>query len=173
MKIKGLNLRLKELQKHIELKTDYWENPDTTNCYAYALGLDIPEYAVGENAYSLGTIGLKKIGVDPKFKLYYDKETRLIKDFDALKFKYQEVSPDEPIKDENKYSYFKICLMQNRSDFHFLRQSKTDNTWWHKQGWENKPSNKDDDGELITDPTKAKIRDYEYVKTYKIRFRRS
>lgn len=173
MKIKKLNVRIKDLMKHIELKTDYWENPNTTNCYAYALGFDIPEYVIADGAYNLGTIGLIKIGIDPKFRLYYDKETRLVKDLDALKFKYNEVSPDDEIKDNHKYSYFKICLMKNKNDYHFLRQSKTDNTWWHKQGWSSKPSNKDDNGDLITDPKKAKIRDYEYVKTYKLKFKRS
>lgn len=173
MKIKKLKINPKVLRKFIELKSEYWLNKDSTNCYAYALGLDIPERNIMDGAYRLGTIGLLKEEIDPCFLLYYSKEARLEKDLKAFKLKYEEVDPNERIEDTNKYSHFLISLFERDGDFHFLRKSKLDNTWWHKQGWNSAPKNTDDNNEVITDPRSAKIDDYKYLKTYKIRFKRS
>lgn len=177
MRTKNFKININELRRHIELKTEYWVNRNTTNCYAYALGFDIPESIIREGAYSLGTIGLLREKIDPSFRIYYSKETRLLKDLKALKLKCVEASPYEVIRDDDKNSYFLISLFEKEGDFHFLRKSKLDNTWWHKRGWSENPKNIDDENNVITDPTKAVIGDYKgdyrYVKTYKIGFKRS
>lgn len=49
-------MELDELRRHIILNNCEWKNILTTNCYAYALGLDIPQEKIGNCAYELGNI---------------------------------------------------------------------------------------------------------------------
>ena len=166
-----LNINVKELTKHIELKTDYWINKETTNCYAYAMGFDIPEYAIRNNAYCVGTIGLTTKGISIWRIKDFSYNERLLMDLKALKLKYQEVDIDEEIKDDNRNSYFLISLLESNRDFHFLRKDKKTNIWWHKRGWYNEPCFVDDYLRSITNPKEATIGHYRYVKTYKIGYK--
>lgn len=52
-----LKISVDDLVDYISLTYDYWENAMDTNCYAFALGLDIPEDEIVKNAYQLGVIG--------------------------------------------------------------------------------------------------------------------
>ena len=79
MRVRNLKLNLKKIQDYIGLKTDFWVNTTTTNCYAYALGLDIPETNIVEGAYRLGTLGAIKEKItacvnDNIKKIYIPKE---------------------------------------------------------------------------------------------------
>lgn len=126
-------------------------------------------------AYKVGVIGLTKEGIDLSRIYNYSYEERLIKDLKALKFIYEETDSNEVIKDNYKYTFFLISLLEHPQDFHFLRKSKQDNTWWHKMGYDGSPSNVDDRDNIITDPLQACIgtyQPYQYVKTYKIGFKR-
>lgn len=167
-----LKINQKELVKHIELKFDYWINRKETNCYAFALGFDIPERNIMNGAYKVGVIGFTKEGIDLSKINIYSYEERLIKDLKTLKLIYEETSPEEIVKDDYKYTFFLISLLEHPKDFHFLRKSKQDNTWWHKRGWEAMPNNIDDFDNIIVNPKNAVIGNYEYIKTYKIGFKR-
>lgn len=52
-----LKMSIKEIKQLISLREDYWEYNFDTNCYAFALGLDVPEEEIIKNAYKLGVIG--------------------------------------------------------------------------------------------------------------------
>ncbi len=171
--MRNLNINVRELTKHIELKTDYWVNKKTTNCYAFAMGFDIPEHIILHNAYLLGTIGLTKERINLSNIRYYSYEERLIKDLKALKLRFCEADYDEKIVDDEKYTYFLISLLESKNDFHFLRKSKQYDKWWHKRGWFYSPDYVDDHSHVIKDPKEASIGEYNYVKTYKIGFKRN
>ena len=100
-----LKINQKELVKHIELKSDYWINRKETNCYAFALGFDIPERNIMNGAYKVGVIGFTKEGIDLSKINIYSYEERLIKDLKTLKLIYEETSPEEIVKVELKPIY--------------------------------------------------------------------
>ena len=166
-----LNINVKELTRHIELKTDFWVNRKSTNCYAFAMGFDIPENNISNNAYCVGTIGLTAKGISIWRIKEFSYDERLIMDLKALRLKYQEVDIDEKIKDDDRTSYFLISLLESGRDFHFLRKDKKSNIWWHKRGWYNEPCSTDDYFNNITNPKEATIGYYHYVKTYKIGYK--
>ena len=46
-----------EIRNLISLKEDYWEYDFDTNCYAFALGLDVIEDDIVKDAFQLGVMG--------------------------------------------------------------------------------------------------------------------
>jgi hypothetical protein len=83
------------------VKVSKWRNTLTTNCYAYALGLDIPEKEIIDGAYSsIGKMGLaynRTLGSYEKNKMpFVDK---LEYDLDFLKIKFKETDPYVLLKD--------------------------------------------------------------------------
>lgn len=163
-----LNINLKEISGKIKLYPESWDNIHTTNCYAYALGLDIPEYEICKGAYQPGTISTD---FNPLiFNEYFDYNTlieNLEKDLKMLDISYREVAPDEKLaNNEWKISVFtENCDNERIIDFHFLRQ-KSDGIWYHKNGFPGKISNKDRSGKIIIDPTKCYLAGYKYQKCY-------
>lgn len=160
-----LNISIDDIVDYISLKCDYWENAMDTNCYAFALGLDIPEYEIAENAYQLGVIGaiLNDIDIRKLFKMTY--EERLALDLNSIRIPFKECDPLEKLKIEQ----YKIAMFANYdrvNDFHFMRED-FDGIWWQKWGGLiSYPINKDNDKKIITDPRTCNIGEYKYIKTY-------
>lgn len=173
-------VNISEVKSKIILKEHYWENIYSTNCYAFALGLDIPEREM-PFSYNLGFIYCYINDIEDDEIRRKSYENKLLMDLDALELEHEEADPEGPTTidinyDENgnaivKYSWL-IALFKSkqRGDFHFLR--KTPNgIWWHKQGWDSSPGCGDWDGsKVVRDPTKKQLFYYdEYVKTYRLK----
>ncbi len=168
----NLKVNLKKVRDLVDFKTDYWINNETTNCYAFALGLDIPEDILGINSYSLGRFAMEK---DPNLNIRSLTRLECLKrDLDAIGFIYEEIDPKDKVENKygDKYIKYMISLYQNDKDFHFLRKHERDGIWWHKRGWYYHPSQVDDNGKIITDLDDIKISDYHYVNTFKIKVKR-
>lgn len=171
--MKNLRLSPKNIRKLIDLKTDCWICPTSTNCYAFALGLDVPSSKISNHAYQLGCFSedyLKKRKTDV-YSL--NREERLSYDLDSLGLSYIEVEPDCKIDNiDTKYPSFLIAYFEGKMDFHFLRKNNYDNIWYHKRGYLNFVGNRDDDKQIITNPKEAFFTRYDYVKTLKISFKK-
>ena len=172
--MKNFKVNIKKIKKNIELKTNFWVNKEYTNCYAYALGLDVKEDELIPDAYGLGVFFSEKEGFDKRLLPYFSKEARFLKDLKVLKIKSKKVPYNDKIRDNEKYVYNLISILESGtgSDFHFLRKSMEDGTWWHKRGWHEAPTNKDDLGNIITNPQEAVIGNYFYLNTYKLKLKR-
>lgn len=167
--------KLKELKRYFNLNTNFWCFIEWVNCYAYALGIDLPpecfniyfrsSYQPGCFFEAINQTKLEKTGL----------EERLEMDFEVLEFDYRMISPDEKIaKDE-----WKIALLNKNGDYHFLREGN-DGTWYHKPGYYKVgiPTNKDGKGNIITNPLtvyfKSPVSDcnrYKYNRCYSLRMR--
>lgn len=160
-----LKISVNDIVDYISLTYDYWENAMDTNCYAFALGLDIPEDEIVKNAYQLGVIGATLNDIDLKslFKMTY--EERLALDLNSMQIPFRECDPLEKLK----FEQYKIAMFANysiKNDFHFMRQDP-DGIWWQKWGGLiSYPINKDNDKKIITNPRTCNIGDYQYIKTY-------
>lgn len=175
-----LNLDVYEVKQLISLREEYWEYDFDTNCYAFALGLDVPEGEITKKAYQLGVIGavVMEIPIVELKKMTF--EERLFLDLDALGIIHEEVSFDECSGFKYVYdkrgrttfidTYWLISLFSSGDDFHFLRKSYN-GKWWHKQGYFGCPTDLDSNKSVITNPEMCNIRGYEYVKTYKLSYR--
>lgn len=51
-----LKISPQEIIAAIDLEKETWDNVNTTNCYAYALGLDVPQIEIKKYAYEPGII---------------------------------------------------------------------------------------------------------------------
>ena len=125
----------KSIRDQIKL-TDDWINIKTTNCYAYALGLDI---------YDLSLEDRMQLDLDA-----LDISCVLTSQFDTLN------SNDEELK-------WLIAMYRNTDhpDFHFLR--KYNHSYWtHKLGKKGDISCRDSYGNIITNLDKADFSRYNY-----------
>ncbi len=174
-----IDLNQENIKKLISLKEKNWENIDTTNCYAFALGLDIPERNLATNIYQLGVFYSIMNDV-PFYELnMMPYEKRLLLDLKALGIKYSLSSPNENSTCSYNFGengiesinyYWLISMFENSKtlDFHFLRKSM-DGKWWHKEGYEGtRPTKKDKNGNIILDPRDCDLGLYKYKKTYKL-----
>ena len=115
-----------------------WKNNNTTNCYAYALGLDI----------DYNKLSIK--GYEPGFTFYTplppcfegeDLLNHVVKDLDNLKIDFRYVNAYYKLaKGEWKIAIF--GGFRNSwdlfDDYHFMKQTK-DGVWVHKNGYYSKP----------------------------------
>ena len=168
-------MNIDEIKNSININKKKWKHIFTTNCYAYALGLDIRENSIMKNAYQPGIMGENYASVCNSDYFSYG----LLLDcfyFDMRKLDIivKEINPLDEIKaDEWKIALFTSFYEYNGytemlSDYHFLRQME-DGYWYHKPGYLNKPTNKDSLGNLITSPNDCFIYGKEYKKTYSLR----
>lgn len=172
-----LKIPLIELRKMITLDKKHWENIFCTNCYAYALGLDIAEFEICDYAYAPGTISnsSKSLANQEIFK-YSELIECLYSDFEALGISYREVLPQEEINaDEWKIALFTTSALYSNKpelleDYHFLRQHPNTN-WYHKNGWYNYPTIMDDKCKPITDPSKCYLDRREYRKVLSLKLK--
>ena len=82
-----LKMSIKDIRKSMSYERDAfdWKNILKTNCFAFAMGLDIPENDICEQAYSLGKIATE-LEIYPK---NYTYEERFINDIKALGLSYE------------------------------------------------------------------------------------
>ena len=174
-----LNLKSSEIKKKIDVGGDCsdWHSIFGTNCYAYALGLDLKEQRICDKAYQIPGLMGSIILHRPIFELRkMSIEDRMILDLEALEIKYKEVEPEE------KYDYtfhtyrnstsvssitysWPVAVFESEDDFHFLRKCH-DGSWSHKVGFISYPTEMDFDKKIITDPRKCNLEQYKYKKTY-------
>ena len=154
-----------KLHDMINPRPTSWENVYGTNCYAYALGLDIPEKEIAKDAYSyIGTMGF----CHNKDDLHKTNIiTRLEFDLDFLGLKFEESSPFALTR-EDEWLIALFSSKFNENDFHFAR--KDVNTFWmHKPGWMKVPINTDDNEKIIENIDKATFDKYDFEKCLKLR----
>lgn len=165
-----------QIRMGIRLTDKTWKNDVNTNCYAFALGLDISEWDIAPNAYQPGMM------FSIMFNKPYDEvkkmsfEERLLLDLKVLKIKCKEADPSEftGYNAENDTIQWVISMFESeeREDVHFLRKNDK-GIWWHKHGYIfSSPTNKDHYRKIITDPRDCFLGSYEYKKTYKLSINR-
>lgn len=169
-----MKMDLRELKRQINLDKKNWQYILSTNCYAYALGLDIPERKIKTFAYAPGTIGNARANLVRQRIFTYDELINNINDdLFYLGINFMECTPDEKTtKDEWKIalftSYYAYMLLGDYyCDFHFLRERKN-GIWYHKKGYFHRPNNLDSNKNIITDPRECYIKNYDYQLTYKL-----
>ena len=170
--MKNLLVNASKVKDLINLKVDSWDYPSSTNCYAFALGLDVPFSKITKSAYVIGcfsedSLKRKRINV---YSLDYQQALQY--DLKRLGISCVEVDPTYVVNNfDANYTSFLIALYKGDHDFHFLRKNNYDNTWYHKEGYVSFPKNRDDDGQIITNPEDAFLIRYDYINTYKLTFK--
>lgn len=125
-----LKMSKEDIRKQIQLKPQNWRNIGTTNCYAYALGLDIKENDICKYAYQPGTISnILNLSVHFDYFLYNTLIKNIEKDLKTLNILYREIELDDKIE-TNKWKmavfadiFEDDCGELFISDFHFLRSN--------------------------------------------------
>lgn len=164
------------IRKNIDIHNAVWKNTCSTNCYAYALGLDVPEREIRYCAYQPGVLGGYPHSVDRKGQFTYIALIESIyEDMKKLGIEIREVAPTEIISDEEwKIALFVAFLSRYPRelchDFHFLRQ-REDGTWYHKLGYYNSPTNKDYSGNIITNLEECKLGSKTFRKCFSLRLK--
>lgn len=163
------------LVERMDFAKKKWKHILTTNCYAYALGLDIPERKIKSFAYVPGTIGNGKSNLFMQ-RVFTMKELmdNIADDLVSLGINFEECNPDY----KTEYNEWKIAIFTSYYsyilldeyfyDFHFLRE-REDGTWYHKRGYKHSPNNMDSNKNLILDPRTCYLKNYDYQLTYKLR----
>ena len=175
-----LKMSLKELRDSIKLNKRFWRHILTTNCYAYALGLDIKEKNIKDYAYIIGTLSdSKEFLFHCSILKYSVLLENLINDFEYLGLDFQEIDPlKEACQEEWKIALFTSVVGYDMDDeliddYHFLRQ-KDNGLWYHKKGWNwnSIPTNKDINHRLITNPLECNLGAYNYKKCYSLKLKK-
>ena len=174
----GLNPNRIRKQICVDVEPKFWKSVRQTNCYAYALGLDVNESCIASRAYQPGTIGMLLFHYSLFDIENMTIERRMLLDLEALNIRYKEVGIEELYNERFYFSKdwlissitysWPIALFtsnENQFDFHFLRKCD-DGQWSHKLGWYNPPGITDLENKIITDPTTCNLGKYEYKKTY-------
>lgn len=164
-----LKMSLNEIRGKIQMYPENWVNMYSTNCYAYALGLDIRQSDICDYAYQPGTIS----ETTNIFELKYFSYDMLIKgiesDLELLQIAYRNVEEDEKLAlNEWKIALFVNGYHESLIDFHFLRQ-KENGIWLHKNGYDGTIIKKDRYCRNIIIPSEAKLYPYTYKKCYALR----
>jgi hypothetical protein len=141
----------------------------THNCYSYAL--NIIDKSRGEACKKYE----KKTGLSECYKLHTHpgQYAGYIDEFTGEKLNktklLRRIMRDNPNiikltkKQECPDNYYKIAVIVSKcgTDYHFFRQDNN-GLWSHKNGCDN-ATNKDDKGQLITDPEKAHLSNSESI----------
>ena len=170
-----LKMTSEEIRGQIQMYPENWINISTTNCYAYALGLDINENDICHNAYQPGTMSEFE---EDCFLTYPNLVKAIEQELKFLSISYREIEPLTPITlDEWKIALLVKQYYDHRmheillSGFHFLRTNKNE-IWVHKPGYPNAPSERDYHNQMITDPREFAFHDYVYKKCYALKLNR-
>lgn len=158
---------LEEIRDSIDIAKKVWIHRQVTNCYAYALGIDMH---LPIDSFQPGA--LSGYMIVPPFS-YTEIIRAIIADFNALGIDYGSIDPNSPVKNEE----WKIVLLLSSKDassrfhnFHFIRQFE-DGRWFHKLGYSRKITNLDDNGDTITNPEKARFKDLSYDSCFRLRLK--
>lgn len=161
-----IKMPLTEIRGSIQIYPETWTNMKETNCYAYALGLDIKESNICERAYQPGTIS-ETVNLRQYESFSYEMLISGIEnDLDFLGINYREVEPEEKVE----LNEWKIALMIKKycdglDNFHFIRQDMND-AWSNKVGYQYRISKKDSLGNIINNPVSSRFFFYTYDKCY-------
>lgn len=173
----GLKISLQELRDNINLNKKFWKHILSTNCYAYALGLDVKENNIKYYAYEPGIISNAKEYMIVKQEFTYSNLLQnLYSDLEFLGIEFREIKPKEQVsKEEWKIALFTSFLAFEQDvewlrDFHFLRQHEN-GLWYHKQGWYKFPTKRDSNFEIITDPSKCYLKGKQFKKCYSLKLK--
>ena len=164
-----------KMKENIREDHSKWIYDGYTNCYMYAINLDMSIKDVDTDGYfRIGEIS--GIADNP----FYSYESRLYSDLDALDFNVTKVDPNFILDNPEEW---KIALYlgpdyEGYNEFHFCKQGYNQ-TWSHKNGWHCGIKYTDCIGDLIKDPSKAYMISrrcqssikYNYVSTYKLRLK--
>lgn len=150
--------QVKELKKSLRrnLMEEFTFNPEiwkgleeTRNCFTYALNIHdgkIDKNIVGDYEKIAGKSLGKDVTVDEVYDIAVETLKKLRLDFKECQFETEVPS-----------GHFKVAWYVSHHDIHWLRQD-SDGTWSHKQGWYRSPTNIDENGNLILNPSTAKIK---------------
>ena len=171
----NLKMSLGDIKKQMKFNCrGFWNHLLSTNCYAFALGLDIPEDNILMAAYNPGTIGSITFNIKSSELNKMSLEERIYLDLRALDISYSECSPLEKsinyFDEDYIIEQWIIAIFKGeRKDFHFMRKS-WDNDWWHKRGYNLEyPINYDAKYDIIYNPLECSIdKSYKYVKCLKL-----
>lgn len=167
-----LKMELEYLRSCIDLEKKEWINRYATNCYAYALGLDIPQANIIKYAYTPGIISNSDIYLPACNEfIYEDLINNIYLDLKALSIDFKEIDPTDKI-DENEWK-IAIFTAQNYGrlyDYHFLREHR-DGIWYHKIGWNGEVSKYDCNGDVITNPKDCYIPCRSYKKCLSLKLK--
>lgn len=173
MQNKKLLMTSDEIVEAINLNKKFWMHVLNTNCYAYALGLDVPEQKICPHAYEPGVMsGNNK--VLPHMYTYNTLLQNILADLNFLNISYKEVNPSYQTSDgEWKIAIFTSTIGYEfedflADDFHFLRQMPN-GLWYHKQGWKKGIIKVDSLGYTIDDPKYCCIDSYHYEGCLKLK----
>lgn len=168
-----LRMDLNEIKGKIQMYPENWQNLKETNCYAYALGLDISENKICNFAYQPGMIS-ETLNLPNMDHFSYQNLVKGVEsDLEYLGLSYREIDP----KDDIQLDEWKIALMiENCNDdsedeldnFHFLRTNKNNN-WVHKCSYLDPISKKDNLQQTIEDPRECELSPYQYKKCYALK----
>lgn len=172
-----LKMSLQELRNSIDLEKRDWINMSSTNCYAYALGLDIPQQEICDFAYVPGTISNSKSTI-PSHKIFsYETLLKNIYlDLNTLGISFREINPLDDISvEEWKIALFVTKVYSDKGfvgleDFHFLRQ-QSDGFWYHKGGYDGIITRLDSYSEEIVNPQECILENRTYKKCLSLRLK--
>lgn len=162
-----LKKSLQEIRNSIDLAKKVWIHRQVTNCYAYALGIDmhLPIDSFQPGAFS-GYM------IVPPFS-YTEIIRAIVADFNALGIDYGSSDPKSTVKNEE----WKIALLLSRKDgssrfhdFHFIRQCE-DGLWFHKLGYGGKITKLDDYGTIIENPEESRFKYLNYDSCFRLRLK--
>ena len=168
-----------DITKRISLKTEDWDHIYSTNCYAYALGLDINEDDICYDAYSIG--GLYKKFTKDNTIMELSLEERFYGDMEILNIQCDVVGhnycifPSKPyIEGFNIYKDYSwlVAIYGDEKEFHVIRKG-TDGKWYHKEGYYNEPKELTRRKTTLIDPKEGIPYNYDYVGTYKLNLKRN
>lgn len=171
-------MMLKYIRDNINLDKRFWKHILTTNCYAFALGLDVKEKQIMYGAYQPGIIGkyIYSVGYSKHFS-YSSLIESIQKDMDAIGIDIREINFSEEISPEEwKIALFTVFhanefYSEYLSDFHFLRQLD-DGLWYHKPGFYRIPTNKDYKNNIITNPEECYLGNKNFRKCYALKLQK-
>lgn len=165
-----------KIKNKININKKHWIHFRKTNCYAYALGLDIREKRIMANAFQPGTISQYDSSINSQKIFTYDQLINSIySDMEYLNIDIQPIAWNEKVD----VDAWKIALFvsyysrysENLDDFHFLRQFN-DKLWYHKMGYNSLPINKDDNNFKIVNPEQCYLRNRVYKGSYCLKLKR-
>lgn len=173
-----LKMSLNEIRGQIQIYPENWKNIHTTNCYAYALGLDIVEHEICPYVYQPGTISNSStLHQLPPYFFYQELIHGIEEDLKILDISYHEINSQDIIEESEWKMALYIKLYEKDidddlcSDFHFLRTNQN-GAWRHKNGKGVLPNKLDDFGNRILNPETCDFIFYEYKKCYALKLNR-
>ena len=172
-----LKIMRDDIIARMDLTKIQWANRLTTNCYAYALGLDVPEKTICDYAYVPGVISDNENGIYYKYTFSLDELVECLEsDFKFLGIEFREgVTPEELEEKEwlialyvRNFYYGKKGVLD---DYHFLRFNEEEGVWYHKNGYNGKVLNVDFSRKTIYSLEECNMKDREFVKTYALKLK--